>query len=199
MVGSVELASDAVVADPSASAWVERCVASGRRMLELIDDVLDFATVGGTLRQVPVSLSDVMSEIVADIGPMADQATITYEDEVVVADRAQLRLMLQNLVTNSVRYRSPERPATVHVSASRLPNGVGIRVIDNGVGIPALRRRDVVAPLVRLDTTTAGSGLGLATVERIAESHGGLLHIGETPGGGTTIRVLLADPDKRVH
>ena len=146
-----------------------------------------------------MSLSDVMSEIVADIGPMADQATITYEDEVVVADRAQLRLMLQNLVTNSVRYRSPERPATVHVSASRLPNGVGIRVIDNGVGIPALRRRDVVAPLVRLDTTTAGSGLGLATVERIAESHGGLLHIGETPGGGTTIRVLLADPDKRVH
>jgi signal transduction histidine kinase len=69
--------------------------------------------------------------------------------------------------------------------------GVLLRVSDNGPGIPPESRNAVVRPLVRLRTDVPGAGLGLAVCARIAAAHGGSLHVGETPGGGTTVTVDL--------
>ena len=76
-------------------------------------------------------------------------------------------------------------------SAVATPIGTELVVTDNGSGIPADRRDEVLAPLARVRTDVPGTGLGLATCARIVAAHGGSLHLSDSPGGGTTVTVLF--------
>jgi signal transduction histidine kinase len=66
-------------------------------------------------------------------------------------------------------------------------------VIDHGPGIPEEQRQRLLEPLTRLerDVGEPGSGIGLATCRRVAQTHGGSLEIEHTPGGGTTVTVSV--------
>jgi signal transduction histidine kinase len=66
-----------------------------------------------------------------------------------------------------------------------------LRVVDNGPGIPREQRPAVLRPLVRLDFETEGTGMGLATCERIVAAHGGTVSIIDTAGGGATVCIRL--------
>jgi signal transduction histidine kinase len=179
--------------DPDASRLVGNITAAGERMHELIDEMLELASVGGRPHFVPVELSAVMKDLEDDLdGLITDaQARIEIDSAQLVADRRQLHIMLQNLVTNAITYRSPERPCYVQVRAVSEPRGWTLQVIDNGMGVPDGHKQDVLRPLYRLgrDSSVGGTGLGLATCVRVAEEHNGHLAISDTPGGGTTVTV----------
>jgi signal transduction histidine kinase len=102
-----------------------------------------------------------------------------------------LRVLLCNLIENSLRYRKPGAQCEVAVTVTPTSWGSELRVADNGPGIPAEQRSAVLRPLGRLESETAGTGLGLATCERIVAAHGGTLSITGTAGGGTTVCVRL--------
>jgi signal transduction histidine kinase len=179
--------------DPDASRLVGNITAAGERMHELIDEMLELASVGGRPHFVPVELAAVMKDLEDDLdGLITDaQARIEIDSAQLVADRRQLHIMLQNLVTNAITYRSPERPCYVQVRAVSEPRGWTLQVIDNGMGVPDGHKQDVLRPLYRLgrDSSVGGTGLGLATCVRVAEEHNGHLAISDTPGGGTTVTV----------
>jgi signal transduction histidine kinase len=190
-LGFTELVRElpSVADDPVAQGYLARCTSSARRMLTLVDDVLSYARVGGKLKKRPISLDDVVPHVLDDLGPLAADADVTWQGEAVVADPAQLRVLLQNLIGNACKYRAPERRPHVAVTTTRVGGGVQLRVSDNGPGIPAHAREDALAPLTRLTAQVPGSGLGLATCARIAAAHGGALHLADTPGGGLTASV----------
>jgi signal transduction histidine kinase len=192
ILGFTELLDDLdpIVDDPSASAYVARCTSAARRMLAMIDDMLAFARVGGTLSPVLNPIATVVAEVLDDLGPLAHGAEVTTAGPDVVADRAQFRALLQNLIVNALRYRA-ETPSRVQVRSERVGETMVLSVIDNGVGIPAENREDVLRPLVRLSTGVPGAGLGLAVCVRVAAAHGGSLRLDATPGGGTTAVVTL--------
>jgi signal transduction histidine kinase len=197
ILGYVELAEDDpdIPAGNPASEYLTLIGGSGRRMLGTLEDVLDYSRVGGTLRPERLSLLAVTAEAAHDLGlDLGDASGIHCEDAGLVADRAQLRTLLQNLLANSLNYSSPERALQVSVSAVAGDNGTTVTVADNGRGIDAGDRQRATEPLVRLNRAGdgPGSGLGLATCRRIAKAHGGELEISETPGGGATISVLIA-------
>jgi signal transduction histidine kinase len=102
-------------------------------------------------------------------------------------------MLLQNLMANSLNYRSPDRALRVAVGATAGERGVTVSVADNGVGISPADRKRAVEPMVRLNRAGdgPGTGLGLATCRRIAHAHGGELEIRDSPGGGATISVLF--------
>jgi signal transduction histidine kinase len=168
---------------------------TSRRMLAMVDDLLSFSRIGGALRRRPVSLSatvsDVSENLAADIKEAG--AEIEVSDMVLEADAEQLRTLLQNLIHNAVTYRRPGTRPRILVTAVAVPDGVTVRVTDNGKGIPAERWGHVTEPLTRLhrEDDPPGSGLGLATCVRIAKAHGGRLSIGSGPDGGTTVSVVL--------
>ncbi|MCW2541955.1 MAG: sensor signal transduction histidine kinase [Frankiales bacterium] len=194
--GFSELAQDSPAAQGDAQLldWLERTVSAGSRMMLTIDDLLKYASVGGVLNQECVAVRSVLGEIVNDLGVATDEASIRCEDVDVWADRVQFRLLLQNLITNSLRYGRLGTSCEITITASRRNGGVELRVADNGEGIPADRRGAVLSPLVRLRKEIPGTGLGLATCERIVVAHHGELTISETAGGGATVCVLLPDP-----
>lgn len=197
ILGYVELAEDDpdIPADSAAVEYLSLIGGSGRRMLGTLEDVLNYSRVGGALRRERVSLLAVTAEAARDLGlDLGDASGIFCEDAELVADRAQLRTLLQNLLANSLNYRSRERALAVSVSAVTGGKGTTVAVADNGKGIAAADRLRVMEPLVRLNRAGdgPGSGLGLATCRRIAKAHGGELTIAETPGGGATITVRIA-------
>ncbi len=196
ILGYVELAEDDPEIPPGhpAAEYLEFIGNGGRRMLRTLEEVLDYSLVNGALRRETVSLLAVTEEAARDLGKeLGTTSGIHCEDADLLADPVQLRMLLQNLIANSLNYSSRERELRVTVSASAGERGVTVSVADNGVGIGPSDRTRAVEPLVRLNRPGdgPGTGLGLATCRRIAQAHGGELEIRETPGGGTTVAVLF--------
>jgi len=192
-LGFGELLQDhpAVVQDPTALDYVNRSVSASQRMMAAIDQLLSYASVGGAPQHAPLRVPELVEQILADLGPLVAGAEVRCEQATVIADPVQLRVLLHNLIENSLRYRKPGAECEVAVTVATTSWGSELRVADNGPGIPAGQRSAVLRPLVRLESETAGTGLGLATCERIVAAHGGTLSIIDTAGGGTTVCVRL--------
>lgn len=192
MLGYLEMLQDDpdIIAVPGAAGDLEKIGSSGRRMLAMLEDVLSFSRVGGGLHREYVSLRTAVTEAAWDLG-INELSLVDVEDATVHADRGQLRTLLQNLLSNAMNYRSPQRPLRIRVSGVSNYHGSTVFVADNGKGIAPEDRAKVLEPLVRLhrDEDGAGTGLGLATCSSIAKAHGGELTLSETPGGGTTVAV----------
>ncbi|MET1089702.1 MAG: response regulator [Arthrobacter sp.] len=203
ILGYVELASMHADADDGpgeAAEYLEIVGSSARRMLSMVEELLAFASIGGSLDPVQLSLAELVQAITVDLGAGLAEAgaVITCDDLLFVADEAQMRMALQNLIHNAVAYRRPGVPPVITVEGRSSGTGAVVRVVDNGKGISAGDRGRVVEPLVRLhrEGDPAGTGVGLATCARIAAAHGGRLEITESPGGGTTISLYLQAPGK---
>jgi signal transduction histidine kinase len=191
----------AVTADPLAVRIAERALGSADRMGRTIDDVLRHAAVGGEPNLRPVDLTEVANGALADLNDEveAGRASVTVAPlPTVLGDATQLRVLLRNLLSNALRFRRADRPAAVRVTGETLADRWRIRVIDNGVGIPADQRAEVRELFVRLHPDMEGSGVGLATCQRVASAHHGDLIIEETPGGGTTVTLSLPRPGPHV-
>lgn len=193
MLGFSELLleRDSVLGDSAAAGYAQRCLSSSQRMMSMIEDLLHYARLGGTLRRERVDLDELMSQVREDLGARVDGATVRWGAGTLVGDPVQLRALLQNLVGNALIYRREDVPVEVTVGADAVADGVALTVADNGTGIPADKRTDVLSPLARLRADVPGTGLGLATCRRIVSSHGGSMELSDTPGGGLTVTVVL--------
>lgn len=163
----------------------------------MVDDLLAFASIGGSLSRSRMSLAGLVRDVTADLsqGLKAAGAVVECQDFVLTADPVQMRVALQNLIHNAAAYRRPGVPPVIRVSGEANAAGVVVRVTDNGKGIAEEDCRRVMEPLVRLHRQgdPAGTGLGLATCARIAAAHGGRLEISPGQDGGTTVSLYLAD------
>ena len=186
----------AVSGDERARWMVERMTSSGTRMWRMIEDVLQLAALNGALQFGNVALGDIVMQAVEDLqGCIAETGARIETGPLpsVTGDATQLRVLVQNLIGNAVKYRSPERPSLVRVTAERRAGMHYVSVADNGRGIPPGDRERVTQLFTRGHTDVEGTGIGLATCRRIAAAHHGTLSIRDTPGGGTTVTVTLPD------
>jgi signal transduction histidine kinase len=106
----------------------------------------------------------------------------------IVADSAQLRQVVWNLVRNAVQATGAAQPVAVRVAATS-GGGVRIEVIDHGAGIPADMRSRIFDAFVT--TRSQGLGIGLAVVKQIVDAHEGTIEVRDSEGGGTTFVVTL--------
>ena len=196
ILGYVELGSAEAETDPAGAAeYLEIVGHSARRMLSMVEELLSFASISGSLARSRLSLVDLVKDVADDLslGLRESGASVEGDDLDFEADESQMRVALQNLIHNAVAYRRPGVPPVIRILAERSGAGVVIRVMDNGKGISPGDRRRVLEPLVRLhrDGDPPGSGLGLATCARIAAAHGGRLEISSSPSGGTTVSLYV--------
>ena len=112
-------------------------------------------------------------------------------------DRDLLVRAFENLIDNSLKYSGAD--GRLHISLQTEPNAFVIQFADNGEGIPAEYLPDrIFEPLVRARSQGSGSGLGLSTVRKIIEMHGGTITAQSREGAGTTMTVRLARPGEVV-
>ncbi|MGZ5401318.1 MAG: sensor histidine kinase [Nocardioides sp.] len=165
---------------------LERAERSTRRMNDMIGELLTFARVGAALEPAEVDLTRVVHAVMEDLaGAATADQIVVGELPTVWGDSVQLRVLLQNLLANAVKFSPPGTP--VKVSAVPVDSGWRISVADRGPGVPVEKRERVFEPMVRLDTRVPGTGIGLATCRRIVGAHGGRIGVAENPDGGAAL------------
>jgi len=161
---------------------------AGRKMNELLEDLLEWSQTGRTVNLVDnLSLAAVTAEAVEllHIQIEARTADIRISDSLplVKGDAKRLREMMQNLIENAIKYANPLTRPLVEIGEENSANGWTFYVRDNGIGIPAAYHEKIFDLFERLHTDRDGSGIGLAIVRRIIEEHGGRIWV-ESAGEG---------------
>jgi signal transduction histidine kinase len=182
------------VPGPECIGLLDRAINGSSRMADLIDDVLDYARLGGTLKATEVDLEFVLGEVLDELSPeLVDVELHITRLPTVLGDRAQLGAVLQNLLSNAARYRSDDRPLEVHIGSRHVQRAWRIEISDNGRGVSPADRNRVFEPLVRADGSVEGNGIGLATCRRIIGAHGGRIGIDPTVTDGARFWFELPD------
>lgn len=169
------------------------------RMQTMISDVLEYTnTIGEELAMERVSLDEVVAEALADL--RADLQGLDAEIEVgalpeVMANRGQMRLLVNNLLSNAAKFRKPGTAPRISVAAATngLQGLVGFYVQDDGIGIDPKYHDRIFQLFKRLNPVTvyAGTGMGLAICHRIALNHGGRIDLRSQSGEGARFTVWL--------
>ncbi|GDY12526.1 hypothetical protein LBMAG53_14040 [Planctomycetota bacterium] len=163
------------------------------RMGKLIDDLLKLAKVGRCeLRHERIDVTSECRAILVRLAGRDPQrrVSVTVEEGIQAnADPGLLRLVLENLLDNAWKFTAKTEPATVAVHT----DGQGIVVTDNGAGFDPSFAGLLFKPFTRLHASGEfpGTGIGLATVARIVERHGGTCTATGAVGRGATIRLRL--------
>jgi signal transduction histidine kinase len=176
--------------------WINSATRAVGRMQGLIESLLTYAQAGnGPCRLEQSDLGDITDQALMDLRPAVRDsgANVAVQPDlpVVACDPTLIRQLLQNLIGNSIKYRHPDRPCRITVSAGKHDGDLVISVADNGIGIPEAQRRRVFEMFARVDRSGAGHGVGLSTCQRIVERHHGRIWAGPTPGGGTTVSFTM--------
>lgn len=106
------------------------------------------------------------------------------------ANESMLHQALQNLISNAIKYRDPERPLMVNLSTREENNHVALSVADNGLGIDAKYHDQVFRIFERLEVGS-GTGVGLSIVNTIMEKHEGRIRLDSEPGQGSTFTLVF--------
>jgi PAS domain S-box-containing protein len=185
--------------DEEARGYISRMQNAAKRMSALITDLLAFSRV--TTRGQPfvkVDLGAVAAGVVSDLEVHIQQARGTVELAalpMIKADPLQMRQLLQNLISNALKYRKPDVPPMVKVHSEARPDGGEVRlfVADNGIGFDMkyLDRIFVVFQRLHGRMEYEGTGVGLAICKKIVERHGGSITATSAPGEGATFIVTL--------
>jgi signal transduction histidine kinase len=158
----------------------------------LVNDLLAFALAGA--RPTPGAeseLSAVLASVVGSLRSEADAAHVAIESSVaapalVACASGVLTSILSNLVRNAIKHMGSSPVREVRISATADERVVRVKVTDSGPGVPTELQHSIFEPYVRGPTHAAGIGLGLATVKRLVEAHGGRVGLDSSLGAGAT-------------
>jgi PAS domain S-box-containing protein len=163
-----------------AAHYLRTIAASSRRMAALIDDLLALSRTGrAPLEMKTVPLRPLVDEVIADLRPDVARRRVEWRVArlpAVRADPSLLRVVLQNLLDNAVKYTQRQRTATIEIGALRLESGeTAVFVRDNGVGFDMRYSDRLFGVFQRLHRAEEfeGTGIGLATARRVVHRHGG--------------------------
>ena len=176
------------------------------RLRSMIDQLLSYSRMDSGRIELEMRPFD-LAAVVGHVGEAVQAAhggkpslEIRIEEPLPEAfgDAARISQVLENLLTNAAKFSSGK---PIEVEASEVSEGVSVRVIDHGIGIPEDLRERIFDRFFQVDATArrqyGGMGLGLAIVKEILEMHHSGITVTETPGGGATFSFILARSTER--
>ncbi len=171
-------------------------VEASQRLLSLINDILDIATIEAGHMQLdlaPVDLRVLFSALQVLTGERARNCELGLELScapdvgLVTGDERRLKQAVYNLISNAIKFTPPGGRITV--TATRQGDEVALQVVDTGIGIPPEDQPRVFEKFAQTGGTQrhGGAGVGMALVKSLIELHGGRVSLDSTPGQGTTV------------
>ncbi len=187
--------------------WFEGIQSSSRRLRLLIDDLTEFSRVGRHANPLgPTALMGLLDNVKTDLGNVIEDTGATIDVTslpVVMCDRLQMQQVLQNVLSNALKYRHPDRSPVLKVEAKVHPAPTGtdmsrfpileLTIADNGIGFDERYRERIFEPFQRLHSSDdyEGSGIGLAICRKIIDRHGGTIRASSRPGKGSVFSITL--------
>ncbi len=201
---SLQDCAERVQRDKELAEVAKRMASSARRMSEQVSDLLALAID---------DRSDSDSEVI-DLNALVASVAQPFQSELAavngridveplpaIAGRsAGLRMLFQNLISNAIRYRHPDRPLTISIECRsyRIDGGRrlhSITVGDNGIGIPQSAQRQIFEPYSRASGDDDGLGLGLSICQRVVRRMGATIHVTSDGHSGSEFNILIHDRD----
>ncbi|OUR93790.1 hypothetical protein A9Q81_15070 [Gammaproteobacteria bacterium 42_54_T18] len=175
---------------------------SSESLLAIINDILDFSKIEAgklVLDQIPLNLSEVVSDVLTMLAPMAydkklEQASLFYSDvpQNILGDPLRLKQILTNLVNNAIKFTT-QGEVIVRVMLDETKDGIAvikITVSDTGIGLSTEQQQHLFSAFRQADTTTArrfgGTGLGLVISKHLVEQMRGQIGVESVQGEGST-------------
>ena len=187
--------------DPEQQRFLTVVERNSKRLMQLVGDLLFMAQVEAgklALDLEEVDLKEVLAECLEAAKPVADEKQIELHAEVaetpsMLGDRSRIGQVLDNLISNALKFTPSSGRVSVRVSRSG--RDAVVEIADTGVGIPAEEQGRLFERFFRSSNATEqaipGTGLGLTIAKTIVERHEGSIEIESTEGKGTTVRVKL--------
>lgn len=183
--------------DHKAKEFLSMASAGAVRMEDLLNDLYQHAQVGRRKEDLrKVSIEKLVKEVLSDLHVSISEkdALVAYENlPEVLGFQTELRMLLQNLVSNAVKFTPAGSPPKILITGREDAKNWYLEVKDHGIGIPEEYHDKIFAIFERLHSREefAGSGIGLATCQKVVQHHGGEISVESKPGFGTTFTVSL--------
>lgn len=179
--------------------YLREIITGVERMEQYLGALLRFSrSTRESLQRESVDLSQIVSAVMTELkqtDPERDVAVRIAEGVLVDGDRNLLRVVVQNLLGNAWKYTSNRQEAVIEFGVSDHSGSAACFIRDNGPGFAQADAEQIFAPFRRLAGTEGfkGSGIGLATVHRIIQRHGGAIWVEAEPGAGATFYFTLEE------
>jgi signal transduction histidine kinase len=176
--------------------FLQYALDGGKRMHQLIGDLLSYARVGRDARSVErVNGEDLLAHVLHNLDAAIQESGAQIEHDpmpTIKGDPGQLSQLFQNLLSNALKFKS-DRPLHVEIRATRKGKELQFAIKDNGIGIDPKDFNRIFVIFQRLHTRDQypGTGIGLSICKRIVEAHGGKIWVESKPGSGTTFFFTL--------
>ncbi len=177
--------------DDEANEFINFAVDGATRMQGLINDLLTFSRVGTKgISFSPTDMNIILEDVLANIqqSTIEADAEITYDPlPVIIADGSQMTQILQNLMSNAIKFRG-KSPIHIHVSGENKSDKWVFSIRDNGIGIEPKNFERIFVIFQRLHKRDEyeGTGIGLAVCKKIIQRHGGKIWVKSELGKGST-------------
>ncbi len=187
------------ILDTQGIEYLNEIISSGEEMHHLMKDLLALATAGEVKRAAElIDTEEVVNTVVKSLGAQLSSAGVKVKIGTLPFCRIPRTFLLQifeNLIHNAIKYGC-KAGDMIEVGGERTEEYVGLYVRDQGPGIPETEREQIFECFYRgkMAKEKQGTGIGLATIHKIAEVLGGRTWVEETPGGGSTFWVEIHDP-----
>jgi PAS domain S-box-containing protein len=192
------------VLDDKSRRHISMILDSAKRMGSLVDDLLAFSRIGrAETQKTTVKLEPLVKGVIGEVAPDTQGRKIVWRIgtlPICHGDPSMLRLVFANLVSNAVKFTRTREQAEIEIdSLNHKPDEVVVFVKDNGVGFDMKYNDKLFGVFQRLHSQEAfeGTGIGLATVQRIVHRHGGRVWAEGSIENGATFYVALPKPEKR--
>jgi light-regulated signal transduction histidine kinase (bacteriophytochrome) len=183
--------------DAEADEFLSFLISASARMSALVRDLLAYARLT-TEQERPssIALDEDLEAALTHLDQAINEsgASVTHDPmPTLQVDRGQMVRLFQNLVGNAIKYRKPDQPPIVHISAEQKGTDWVISIRDNGIGFDPKYASTIFEPFKRLHTDQEypGTGVGLAICRRIVQSQRGRIWAESQVGEGTTFYFTL--------
>ena len=179
--------------DEESSDWLTRVCDSAERMQHLIRDLLSYSRVGRTTAEpTKVDLASLLQQIKEDFQTNTKLELTISNLPTYQGHQDHLRCLFKNLIENSISYAKPSSIPRICVTAEDMLDRVVLRVQDDGIGIEPRFHDKIFEMFQTLSSRAKGStGIGLAICQKVAELHGGTIHVESQKNCGATFVVVL--------
>jgi len=181
--------------------YLARMLNAANRAQVLINDLLAFSRVTTKAQSfVAINLNEILEGVLSDLEVRIEQTGTTVEFDslpVIEAEPSQMRQLLQNLISNAIKFRKENVAPIIQIRASQTHqddrDAYEIRVIDNGIGLDQKYSDRIFQMFQRLHGRNAyeGTGIGLAICRKIVERHGGMISVESQIDQGATFIITL--------
>ena len=169
-----------------------------KRLKETISDLTEIAKIQKNINATieAINIKRVIEDVKETIAPLIKEtgAEITVElnnVSTIKFSKANFKSVLYNLISNAIKYHSPDRKAHVSVSGKLVEGYFLLEVKDNGLGIPRQHQEKLFRMFKRFHVHVEGTGIGLYIVKRIIDNAGGKIEVESEESVGTTFRVYF--------